>query len=522
MSALLRLLLLSATGLSFISGIAYADNQLAQVKKGDVIPVQLHQLKPTQASVGYDQVFYKLGRYEFDSEKKFDEICETNGQKGIKSFDKKSNVAVPASFECSDTIGTAIKDMKTVVIGPDNNLYLTDGHHTFNVFWHMPDGGANYEVNVVVSDDYRHLQSMDAFWSKMEADNNLWLYDDKFEKIERTALPQGLGLEQFHNNLYRSLLYFSRDIAWDKPKPAINFVEFYWGKEIYSKIDLKQYDLNSMNGYKKAVKDVSNIILAVDSDDVGGIGKSASRMGQFDGFDNKEFEKLFRKNKKIDYMLRYKKQMTGAGLSFDNAVKHSHNTLLKDPFTLQAATDLMAIPAVNVAGEVNALIEIPSGTSAKWEMNKDNTQQVIWELKNDQPRIVNYLGYPGNYGTIPGTAMPKELGGDGDPLDVLVLGQAIPRGEVLPVRLIGVLKMLDGGEQDDKLIAVLTEDSPFANVASMAQLDAEFPAVSEIVRLWFENYKGPNGGMEAQGYSDEKEAMQVLTQAMEAYQQSLP
>ncbi|ODN68052.1 Inorganic pyrophosphatase [Methylophaga muralis] len=213
--------------------------------------------------------------------------------------------------------------------------------------------------------------------------------------------------------------------------------------------------------------------------------------------------------------------MTGAGLSFDKAVNYSHIMQLTDSFTLSSTQDLMAVPAINVEGEVNALIEIPTGTSAKWEMNKDNTQEVIWELKNDKPRIVNYLGYPGNYGTIPGTAMPKELGGDGDPLDVLVLGQSIPRGEVLSVRLIGVLKMLDGGEQDDKLIAVITEDSPFANIESMKQLDEEFPAVSEIVRLWFENYKGPNGGMEAQGFADHQEAMDVLKQAMNAYQNSL-
>jgi inorganic pyrophosphatase len=385
----------------------------------------------------------------------------------------------------------------------------------------MPDGGANFEVHVVVADDYRDLTSMDDFWSKMQAENNLWLYDDKFEPMEHSALPESLGLENFHNNLYRSLVYFAREIAWDKPKPAINFVEFYWGKEIYSKVDLSQYDLNSMKGYKKAVKDVAEAILAVKGNSVGGLPKSPSHMGQYEGFDKKEFEKLFRANKKIDYTLRYKKQMTGAGLSFDKAVNYSHIMQLTDSFTLSSTQDLMAVPAINVEGEVNALIEIPTGTSAKWEMNKDNTQEVIWELKNDKPRIVNYLGYPGNYGTIPGTAMPKELGGDGDPLDVLVLGQSIPRGEVLSVRLIGVLKMLDGGEQDDKLIAVITEDSPFANIESMKQLDEEFPAVSEIVRLWFENYKGPNGGMEAQGFADHQEAMDVLKQAMNAYQNSM-
>lgn len=520
MKKLSRFLVFSLAGLGLLTSHANADDHLANVKAGDVIPVQLHQLKPTQAAVGYDQIFYKLGRYADDTEKKFDEICETNGQKGVKTFNSKSNVAIADSFECAEPVGSVKKDMKTVIISPDNQLYLTDGHHTFNVFWHMPEGGADYQVNVVVTDDYRDI-TMDNFWSVMEENNNLWLYDAQFHSINKTQLPESLGLENFHNNLYRSLVYFSRDIAWDKPKPAINFVEFYWGKEIFSKVDLSQYDLNSMKGYKKAVKDVAEAILAVDSKNVGGLGKTASQMGQYQGFDKKEFEKLFRANKKVDYMLRYKKQMTGAGLSFDKAVNHSHNTQLTDPFTLRATQDLMAVPAINDSGDVNALIEIPTGTSAKWEMNKDNTHEVIWELKNDAPRIVNYLGYPGNYGTIPGTALPKELGGDGDPLDVVVLGQAVPRGQVLSVRLIGVLKMLDGGEQDDKLIAVITEDSPFSSIQSLSQLDAEYPGVSEIVGLWFENYKGVDGGMEAQGFSDKDEAMSVLNQAMQAYQNTL-
>jgi inorganic pyrophosphatase len=126
---------------------------------------------------------------------------------------------------------------------------------------------------------------------------------------------------------------------------------------------------------------------------------------------------------------------------------------------------------------------------------------------------VDYLGYPGNYGSIPGTALPKELGGDGDPLDVIVLGQAVPRGEIVDVRVIGVLKMLDGGEQDDKLIAVLAEDSPFAHIESMAQLDAEYPGVSQIVDLWFANYKGPDGGMEGLGFEDAEAARTVLEAA---------
>lgn len=201
------------------------------------------------------------------------------------------------------------------------------------------------------------------------------------------------------------------------------------------------------------------------------------------------------------------------GLAFSETTPHAATMTPKDDFTIVGSETLMDLEAFNEDGTVRAIVEIPSGTSAKWEVSKDDPKAVYWEYKNDKPRVVNYLGYPGNYGSIPGTALPKELGGDGDPLDVIVLGQAVPRGEVVDVRVIGVLKMLDGGEQDDKLIAVLAKDSPFDHIESMPQLDAEYPGVSQIIDLWFANYKGPDGGMEGLGFEDVATARAVLEAA---------
>jgi inorganic pyrophosphatase len=208
---------------------------------------------------------------------------------------------------------------------------------------------------------------------------------------------------------------------------------------------------------------------------------------------------------------------TIGGLAFADATRHAVTMTPKDDFTIVGTEDLIDLSAFNEDGTIRAVVEIPAGTSAKWEMSKDNPKAVYWELKKNKPRIVNYLGYPGNYGSIPGTALPKELGGDGDPLDVLVLGQAVPRGEIVSVRLIGVLKMLDDGEQDDKLIAVLTENSPFSHIESMAQLNAEFHGVSQIVDLWFANYKGPDGGMKGLGFEDAAAARAVLEAAAANY-----
>ncbi|WP_237155896.1 inorganic diphosphatase [Photobacterium phosphoreum] len=139
-------------------------------------------------------------------------------------------------------------------------------------------------------------------------------------------------------------------------------------------------------------------------------------------------------------------------------------------------------------------------------------------MKNGQPRIVHYLGYPSNYGTIPNTALPKSLGGDGDPLDVLVLGSAIMQGSIVQVRLIGGLKMLDGGEQDDKLIAVpVTEQSPFKNIHSIKEMQQQYPGVLTIIETWFSNYKGSDSNVDIQGVLSKQEALGVLDKSIKYY-----
>ncbi|KXF81850.1 inorganic diphosphatase [Enterovibrio coralii] len=190
-----------------------------------------------------------------------------------------------------------------------------------------------------------------------------------------------------------------------------------------------------------------------------------------------------------------------------------------DTYTVKASHDYLSdIPAQNANGTINAIIEIPTGTNEKWEVSKRDSSVINWEFKNGQPRIVHYLGYPGNYGTIPSTALPKSLGGDGDPLDILVLGSAMERGSVAPVRVIGGLKMLDGGEQDDKLIAVpVVEQSPFKDIESVEQLQKAYPGVVDIVKTWFANYKGPDGGMEIEGVMSGEEAQKVLEQAIKHF-----
>lgn len=189
--------------------------------------------------------------------------------------------------------------------------------------------------------------------------------------------------------------------------------------------------------------------------------------------------------------------------------------LKKDAYSMAGSLNfLTGYPSKNNDGTINAVIEIPTGSLEKWEVNKSDGS-LKWEFKNGKPRVVNYLGYPGNYGMIPRTLLPKELGGDGDPLDVIVLGPAVPRGSIVRVKLIGVLKLLDGGEQDDKLIAVM-KDTPMYDLDSIQDLDSKYIGVSRIIETWFVNYKGP-GMLSSEGFSEKSEADKILGTSIRAF-----
>lgn len=166
---------------------------------------------------------------------------------------------------------------------------------------------------------------------------------------------------------------------------------------------------------------------------------------------------------------------------------------------------------------IHVVVEIPAGTGAKWEVDKSDGS-LAWEIKDGKPRVVQYLGYPANYGMVPRTILPKALGGDGDPLDVLLLGPAVPRGSVVEARLVGVLRLLDRGEQDDKLIAI-SVDAPLSRADTLAELEAEYNGITSILEIWMSNDKGP-GKMVSQGFADEVQAGLILDAASAAYDQA--
>jgi inorganic pyrophosphatase len=157
------------------------------------------------------------------------------------------------------------------------------------------------------------------------------------------------------------------------------------------------------------------------------------------------------------------------------------------------------------------VVEIPAGSNEKWQTSA-LTGALYFEHVDGKPRIIQYLPYPANYGFIPQTLHSKEQGGDGDPIDVVLIGPALQRGSVQPIKILGAIKFLDDGEDDTKFIGVAA-DGPFNNdLNDIEDLLLKYYGALEIIRLWFEGYKGP-GSLFFQGYAQRKEALEILEHA---------
>jgi inorganic pyrophosphatase len=184
-----------------------------------------------------------------------------------------------------------------------------------------------------------------------------------------------------------------------------------------------------------------------------------------------------------------------------------------NPYALDCGKNFITdYAATNPDGSVNIVVEIPMGTLEKWEVMPDGILRQ--DIRDGQPRIVKYLGYPGNYGMV-----PKTLAGDKDPLDAIIIGAPpLARGSVVQAKIIGVLRLIDSGQKDDKIISVLA-NTGFYKVDSIEDLNKKFPGITKIVETWFKNYKG-RGKIISKGYGSPKQAQEILNQSIGAYNKS--
>jgi inorganic pyrophosphatase len=130
----------------------------------------------------------------------------------------------------------------------------------------------------------------------------------------------------------------------------------------------------------------------------------------------------------------------------------------------------------DVNGALNVVIEIPKGSKVKYELDKPTGL-----LKVDRILYSSVI-YPANYGFIPRTYCD-----DGDPLDVLVLGnEPVYPLSIMRVRAIGVMHMIDEGKGDDKIIAVHYDDPAFKDYSDIDELPLH---TTRELRRFFEDYK---------------------------------
>lgn len=167
---------------------------------------------------------------------------------------------------------------------------------------------------------------------------------------------------------------------------------------------------------------------------------------------------------------------------------------------------LLEIPAFASEQFLNAVIEIPAGTNRKFEIDKQSGI-IRPDLREGKPRVIDFLPYPVNYGFVPSTRMEKSRGGDGDPLDVLVLAEHLPSGTVIAVQPIGLLQLQDGGEWDNKVLAIPADpEKRIIRAANWQEFQLGYSAIRHIIEQFFIYYDGL-GVMTLMGWGDEQAAL---------------
>ena len=156
---------------------------------------------------------------------------------------------------------------------------------------------------------------------------------------------------------------------------------------------------------------------------------------------------------------------------------------------------------------VNGIIEIPKQSRAKYELDKDSGMLLLDRV------LYSAMYYPANYGFI-----PKTYCDDKDPLDILVLSQinVVPMC-IIRAKVIGVMRMVDNGEQDDKIIAVAANDMSVNHINDISELPEH--SVKEL-RNFFEDYKKlENKTVEVEDFQNAEVAKQIISKAFKDYEE---
>ncbi|RNA62966.1 inorganic diphosphatase [Chryseobacterium nematophagum] len=162
-------------------------------------------------------------------------------------------------------------------------------------------------------------------------------------------------------------------------------------------------------------------------------------------------------------------------------------------------------PGDNLPQIVTAVIEIPSGSHTKYEIDK------LSGLIRLDRILLSSMYYPANYGII-----PKTYYSDGDPLDILVLcSESLVPLTLVNARVIGIMEMTDEEKKDHKIIAVAENDFPLADVHDIEDLPVY---TVNGIQNFFEEYKKLEGkAVQVFGFKNKEEAFECIEESLMMY-----
>lgn len=165
-------------------------------------------------------------------------------------------------------------------------------------------------------------------------------------------------------------------------------------------------------------------------------------------------------------------------------------------------------PGPHPPEQVTAVIEIPRGSRNKYELDKDSGMMRLDRV------LYSSVHYPGEYGFV-----PRTLHEDNDPLDILVrINEPTFPGCQIDVRPIGVLRMLDLGEPDDKILAVPCNDPFHREIFDIADMPGHY---LREVEHFFGIYKDLEGKrVQTLGWEKSEVAMQIIMDSIRRYEEA--
>ena len=194
-------------------------------------------------------------------------------------------------------------------------------------------------------------------------------------------------------------------------------------------------------------------------------------------------------------------------VSINNLLFASEYTYENDYRIRYSENYLENIPVKNNDGSFNAVIEIPSGTNQKWIIDQE-TNSLELEFQNSLPTIIKYLPFPTNFGILVNTNSLSNGNKDGNPINILVLNEnPIERGDVVKVKIIGMLRLENNGKIENQIISVKV-GSIFEKIKSLKELEKEYIGILEIFSIWFKNYKNVNNKI--LGYDERKKTINFI------------